>query len=122
LTEDGGRPTVANVRTIVSGAALLAALVVTAPADAHTLNPFRAMEAGTASVARKYPAAEIPVVYCPQFPGHVHRIRCNFEFLRGFQLCQGFVAVRYASRRSHRLKRKVGRATCGVPGGPQSPY
>ncbi len=110
------------VRRIACGAVLLAALVVAAPAGAHTLNPFRAMEAGTAAVARKYPAAEIPVVYCPQFPGHVHRIRCNFEFLRGFQLCQGFVVVRYASRRSHRLRRTVGRATCGVPGGPQSPY
>jgi hypothetical protein len=110
------------LRTFVCAIALVAVLVVAPAAGAHRLDPFRAMEKGTSAVTNRYRAAEIPVVYCPQLPGHVHRIRCNFEFLRGFQLCQGFVTVRFASRRSHRLRSRVGRATCGVPGGPQTPY
>ena len=109
-------------RLLAATLGALALLAAAPTADAHSIGQFPAIEAATNALARKYPAAEIPVVYCPPAAGHVHKLRCNYEFLRGFQLCDGYVNVRFRSRRSRRLKTRVRRAYCGVPGGPRRPY
>jgi hypothetical protein len=113
----------------VTGRSLLPALLCGAflaaasAADAHKLSQSRAQEAGQAAVQRKYRrvATFPPVVFCPYRRGHVHKFRCNYEFGYGGEICDGFVSVRFRSRTSRKLRFRITRAYCGVPGAPSHP-